>query len=70
MVSKMVGIACTVCMQQLHYSLSKSFMGRTACNFDSVGTIICICLHMGPKSNEFEFANFRSTVFVEKAIQV
>ncbi len=66
----MVRIKRTVRMQQLHYPLSKSCMGSTARNFDSVVTIICICLDMGQKSNEFEFSRFPSIVFVEKAIQV
>ncbi len=58
MVSKMVPIACTVCMNQLHYPLSKSFMCGTAHNFDSIRTIICICLDMGAKMTEFEFGPF------------
>ncbi len=57
-VSKMVPIACTVCMNQLHYPLSKSCMCGTARNFDSIVTTICICQDMGPKMTEFEFGPF------------
>ncbi len=57
-ISKMVGTSCAVCMRQLHYPLSKSCMCGTARNFDSIVTIIYICLDMGPKSNEFEFGSF------------
>ncbi len=58
MVSKMVPIACTVCMNELHYPLSKSCMCGTARNFDSIMTIICICLDVGPKTIEFQFGSF------------
>ncbi len=33
-------------------------MCGTARNFDSIVTIICICLDMGPKTNDFEFGPF------------
>ncbi len=57
-VSKMMGTACTVCTQQLQYPLFKSCMCGTARNFDSIVTIICICLDTDPKSNEFKFGPF------------
>ncbi len=53
MVSKMVPIKCTVCMQPLHYPLSKSSMCDTARNFDLIVIIILICLDNGLKTNEF-----------------
>ncbi len=59
MVSKMVPIACTVCMHKLLYPLFKSCMCGTARNFDSIVTIICIYLDMGPKTIEFKFGPFR-----------
>ncbi len=58
MVLKMVAIRYTVCMQPLHYSLSKSCICGIVRNFDSIVTIIYTCLDKGLKTNEFEYGPF------------
>ncbi len=57
-VSKMVPIECTVCMQQSHYSLSKSCICGTARNFDSIVAKICTCLDNGPRMDDLEYGPY------------
>ncbi len=57
-VSKIVPIECTVCTQQLPYSLSKSCICGTLCNFDSIVAKISICLDNGPRTSYFKYGPY------------
>ncbi len=51
-------IECTVCMQQLHYPLSKSCICGTVCNFDSIISKVCMCLENGPMTGDSEYGPY------------
>ncbi len=54
MVPNMVPIECAVCMQQLHYLLSKSCICGIVRNFDSILSKICMCLENGVETSDFK----------------
>ncbi len=59
-VLKIIHIKCMVCLQQLHYPLSRSCVGGIDRNIDSIVTRSYLCPANDPKTDEFQCSPYRA----------